>query len=169
MGSKEWGLWKKNNCLKLVFQIPFMHSFSVSSCILEIITLVYIPTFNLMWKVHLLITNRAVIPKVCSADQWWSARLAEVVRESLYKSIFCPSRTTKFFQVVREPKKFGNHWNRGITSNNVGTAPQGQGLTGPGVGDWWSVGWQMSTQFSCFKLAVGIVKKIFSFKRNNLF
>jgi len=32
-----------------------------------------------------------------------------VVRESLYKSIFCPSRTTKFFQVVLEPKKFGNH------------------------------------------------------------
>ncbi len=40
---------------------------------------------------------RAVIPKVCSADHWWSARLAEVVRESLYKPIFCPSRTTEFF------------------------------------------------------------------------
>jgi len=39
----------------------------------------------------------AVIPKVCSADYEWSARLAEVVRESLYHSIFCPSRTTKFF------------------------------------------------------------------------
>jgi len=51
-----------------------------------------------------------VIPKVCSADHWWSARLAEVVRKSPYKSIFCPSRTTKFLWVVHEPKKFGNHW-----------------------------------------------------------
>ncbi len=54
-----------------------------------------------------LILPKTVIPKICSANQWWSARLAGVVRESLYKSIFCPSRTTKFFQVVREPKKFG--------------------------------------------------------------
>ena len=29
----------------------------------------------------------SVIPKVCSTDHWWSARLAEVVRESLYKSM----------------------------------------------------------------------------------
>ena len=28
---------------------------------------------------------------------WWSARLAKVVRKSLYKSIFYPSRTTKLF------------------------------------------------------------------------
>jgi len=37
----------------------------------------------------------AVIPKICSVDHWWSARLAEVVRESLIKTIFCASRTTK--------------------------------------------------------------------------
>jgi len=62
---------------------------------------------------------RAVIPKVCSADHWWSVRLAEVVRESLYKSIFCPSRTTKILKVVREPKKFGNHWPRGRGGGSV--------------------------------------------------
>jgi len=32
---------------------------------------------------------KSVIPKVCSADHWWSARLAEVVRQSLYISILC--------------------------------------------------------------------------------
>ncbi len=37
-----------------------------------------------------------VISKVCSEDHWWSARLAEVIRESLCKSIFCPLRTTKW-------------------------------------------------------------------------
>ncbi len=54
-------------------------------------------------KVNLQI--RTVIPKVCSADHWWSAK-------SLYGSIFCASRTTKFFEVVRQPEKFGNHWIR---------------------------------------------------------
>jgi len=39
----------------------------------------------------------AVIPKICSADHWWSGRLAEVVPESINNSIFCPSRNTKFF------------------------------------------------------------------------
>ncbi len=38
-----------------------------------------------------LLSTRPVVPKVCSADHWWSARLAEV---------------------VREPKKFGNHCTR---------------------------------------------------------
>ncbi len=41
--------------------------------------------------------TRAVIPKVCSADHQWSARLAEVVCQSLYKSISYSSRTTEFF------------------------------------------------------------------------
>ncbi len=31
--------------------------------------------------------DSTVIPKVCSADHWWSARLAQVVRQSLYKSM----------------------------------------------------------------------------------
>jgi len=56
--------------------------------------------------------SRPVIPKVCSADHWWYARLAEVVRESLFKSIFCALRTTKIFLVVRAPEKFGNHCSR---------------------------------------------------------
>ncbi len=32
--------------------------------------------------------SKTVFPKVCSADHKWSARLAQVVRQSLYKSIF---------------------------------------------------------------------------------
>jgi len=51
-----------------------------------------------------------VISKVCSADHWWSARIAEVVLESLFQSIFCALRTTKLFKVVRAPEKFGNLW-----------------------------------------------------------
>ncbi len=34
------------------------------------------------------ILSKAVVPKVCSADHQWSARLAQVVRESQYKPIF---------------------------------------------------------------------------------
>ncbi len=30
-------------------------------------------------------------------DHWWSAKLAQVVWESLYETIFCVSRTTKIF------------------------------------------------------------------------
>ncbi len=46
------------------------------------------------------VTNRrirAVVPKVCSADHKWSAIIAQVVRQSLYKSVFCASRSTKIF------------------------------------------------------------------------
>jgi hypothetical protein len=28
-----------------------------------------------------------VLPKVCSEDHWWSARFAQVIHQSLYKSI----------------------------------------------------------------------------------
>jgi len=38
-----------------------------------------------------------------------------VVRESLYKSIFCDSRTTKLFYVVRALEKFGKHWSMRTT------------------------------------------------------
>ncbi len=53
--------------------------------------------------------SSTVVPKVCSADHQWSARLAQVVRESQYKPIFLASRSTKIFLVVRAPEKFGNH------------------------------------------------------------
>ncbi len=43
------------------------------------------------------------------SDPRWSARLAQVVHQSLYKSIFWASRSTKMFKVVRAPEKFGNH------------------------------------------------------------
>ncbi len=39
----------------------------------------------------------------------WSAILAQVVRESQYKSILCASRSTKIFLVIRAQEKFGNH------------------------------------------------------------
>ncbi len=61
---------------------------------------------------------RTVITEVCSSDQKWSARLAQVIRQSLCKSIFWASRTTKMFKVVRAPEKFGNHCVR-ITFNEV--------------------------------------------------
>jgi len=48
-----------------------------------------------------------VIPKVCSADHWWSARLDQVVRGSLYNSLFCASRSTKTFLVVRASERLG--------------------------------------------------------------
>ncbi len=47
--------------------------------------------------------SSTVFPKVCSAIP------AQVVRESQYISIFCASRSTKIFLVVRVPEKFGNH------------------------------------------------------------
>ncbi len=51
---------------------------------------------------------RPLIPKVCSADHWWSSRLAQVVHGSLYKSIFCASQSTKIYNGVCAPEKFGN-------------------------------------------------------------
>jgi hypothetical protein len=59
-----------------------------------------------------------VFPKVCSADHLWSAILAQVVRESQYKSIFCASRSTKILLVVRAPEKFWNHWARWVRSDH---------------------------------------------------
>ncbi len=51
--------------------------------------------------VHVL--HNTVIPKVCSTDHWWSARLAQVVRQSLYKSVFCALQSIKIFLVVWKP------------------------------------------------------------------
>ena len=51
---------------------------------------------------------RAVIPKVCSKDHKCSARFAQVVRQIQYKLIFCASRTTKIFEVLRALKSLGN-------------------------------------------------------------
>jgi len=48
-----------------------------------------------------------VIPKVCSADHWWFTRLAKVVRQSLYESIYCASRATKFFKWSANWKSLG--------------------------------------------------------------
>ncbi len=60
-----------------------------------------------------------MFPKVCSADHWWFARLAQEVRESQYKSIFFASRSTKIFLVVHAPEKFGNHCAKGSSINDV--------------------------------------------------
>ncbi len=48
--------------------------------------------------------TNAVIPKVCSEDNWWSARLAEVVRESLKKSGNTTEGTQYF--VLRGPPNY---------------------------------------------------------------
>ena len=55
----------------------------------------------------LLLCVRSVFPKVCSADNTWSARLAQVARQCQYKSIFWASRTSNRFLVVCATKKFG--------------------------------------------------------------
>ncbi len=47
---------------------------------------------------------KSVIPKVCSADHWWSARLAQMVRQSLFKSIYCAPRSAKIFKWSVHPK-----------------------------------------------------------------
>ncbi len=36
-----------------------------------------------LYTLKILLDPKPVIPKVCSADHWWSARLAQVVRQSL--------------------------------------------------------------------------------------
>jgi len=66
--------------------------------------------FLVMSQTTVEVGTRLVIPKVCSA--------AEVVRESLYKSIFCASRTTKLSKVVRSSEKFGNHCTRLLVESN---------------------------------------------------
>ena len=50
----------------------------------------------------------AVIPKVCSANNWWSAKFFKW--SAMYKLKFCASRSTRKFQVLRASEKFGNHW-----------------------------------------------------------
>jgi len=50
-----------------------------------------------------------VIPKLCSADLWWSVN-------AYINQYFCALRTTKLSQVVRAPEKFGNHCPRHITA-----------------------------------------------------
>jgi hypothetical protein len=48
----------------------------------------------LEWKIKAIFhSTKSVIPKVCSTDLWLSARLAQVFRQSLNKSILCASRT----------------------------------------------------------------------------
>jgi hypothetical protein len=70
--------WLRKNDPTCVNTIP-LTSINMASLLELNLTLVVIP----------------VIPKVCSVDHWWSARLAQVILQSLYKSIFCASRCIK--------------------------------------------------------------------------
>ncbi len=54
-------------------------------------------------------TVDTVIPKVFFADHWWSARLAHVVRKSIYKWFFISAEHYSVLSGQRT-KKSSNHW-----------------------------------------------------------
>ena len=53
-----------------------------------------------------------------SADHLWSARSAHVVHKIQYKLIFCASRTSEIFEVLRPLKKLGTTERKGAKSEN---------------------------------------------------
>jgi hypothetical protein len=68
---------------------------------------------------------RAVIPKVCSADHWWSARLAKVVRKWLYSSIFCARafETNKFLFLTDDPDGYLDSIGNAIKNGDLCQVP----------------------------------------------
>jgi len=88
---KHWKHWIEFN-VDILKKIDIALSFNVHFFDIE-----NIESKSMSMSVQTLTYHGAMIPKVCSADHKWSARLAEVVLESPYKAISCALRTNKLF------------------------------------------------------------------------